>query len=247
MFPGKKDVTVWAGNCFCSWPFHAQKARSKSVFLVFALCHPMQRFVSKRSSSSVDLDSSSRDDVRTERAAIALSVGLSWPPRRRRRSAGRFSWQHLWERALQEHILNHHELPQGIRLQRPALWRPGETIDRPRTHEELVHISALLVPPLHSSMTSPAAALPSAARTTSTPSSATGSSTFWTSGRHGDGACSGAWVRSSVFAPGCSTGSTPTLLIAGNGAHHEQHRQENFAVTRRHDTAERAHHVTSCA
>ena len=35
----------------------------------------MQRFVSKRSSSSVDLDSSSLDDVRAERAAIARSVG----------------------------------------------------------------------------------------------------------------------------------------------------------------------------
>ena len=34
---------------------------------------PMERFVSKRSSSSVDLDSSSRDEVRVERAAIALS------------------------------------------------------------------------------------------------------------------------------------------------------------------------------
>ena len=33
----------------------------------------MQRFVSKRSSSSVDLDFSSLDDVRAERAAIALS------------------------------------------------------------------------------------------------------------------------------------------------------------------------------
>ena len=36
--------------------------------------------------------------------------------------------------------MNHHELPQGIRLQRPAWWRPGEAIDRPLTHEELAHI-----------------------------------------------------------------------------------------------------------
>ena len=42
----------------------------------------MYRFVSKRSSSSVDLDSASLDDVRAERAAIALFVGLSWPPDR---------------------------------------------------------------------------------------------------------------------------------------------------------------------
>ena len=45
----------------------------------------MQRFVSKRSSSSVDLDSSSLDDVRAERAAISLSVVKSrgtvrWKP-----------------------------------------------------------------------------------------------------------------------------------------------------------------------
>ena len=36
--------------------------------------------------------------------------------------------------------MNHHELPQGIRLQRPVWWRPGEGIDRPLTHEELAHI-----------------------------------------------------------------------------------------------------------
>ena len=100
----------------------------------------MQLFVSRRSSSSVDLDSSLGNDVGTERAAIALSVGLSWPPDRRRRSAGRPSWQQLWERALQEHILHHHELPHGVRLQRPAWWRPGETTDLPLTHEEIAHV-----------------------------------------------------------------------------------------------------------
>ena len=90
----------------------------------------MQRFLSKRSSSSTPPRSTT---LRAERAAIALSVGLSWPPDRRRRSAGRPSWQQLWESALQEHILHHHELPHGVRLQRPAWWRPGETIDRPLT------------------------------------------------------------------------------------------------------------------
>ena len=101
----------------------------------------MDRFVSRRSSSSVDLDASSRDDVRAERTAIALSVGLSWPPDRYTKARrGRRSRQELWERALQEHILEHHELPHGISLQRPAWWRPGETIDRPLTREELAHI-----------------------------------------------------------------------------------------------------------
>ena len=101
----------------------------------------MDRFVSKRSSSSVDLDASSLDDVRAERAAIALSVGLSWPPDRyTKQTRGRPSRQQLWERALQDHILEHHELPHGVRLQRPAWWRPGEAIDRPLTHEELAHV-----------------------------------------------------------------------------------------------------------
>ena len=100
----------------------------------------MDRFVSKRSSSSVDLDASSLDDVRAERAAIALSVGLSWPPDRyTKQTRGRPSRQQLWERALQDHILEHHELPHGVRLQRPVWWRPGEAIDRPLTHEELAH------------------------------------------------------------------------------------------------------------
>ena len=36
--------------------------------------------------------------------------------------------------------MNRHELPQGISLQRPAWWRPGEAIDRPLTHEELARI-----------------------------------------------------------------------------------------------------------
>ena len=84
----------------------------------------MDRFVSKRSSSSLNLDSASLDDVRAERAAFALSVGLSWPRDRYTKTRGRPSWQQLWERALQEHILNHHELPHGVRLQRP----PGGTV-----------------------------------------------------------------------------------------------------------------------
>ena len=109
----------------------------------------MQRFVSMRSSSSVDLDSSSLDDVRTERAAIALSVGLSWPPFKRRRSAGRPSWQQLWERALQEHILHHHELPHGVRLQWPDWWA------LPLAHEEIADVKLLVpLPP-----STPAAAL----------------------------------------------------------------------------------------
>ena len=54
---------------------------SKSVSQLFAVYHSVDRFVSKRSSSSLNLDSAWLDDVRAERVAIALSVGLIWPPR----------------------------------------------------------------------------------------------------------------------------------------------------------------------
>ena len=89
---------------------------------------------------------SSRDDVRTERAAIALSVGRSWPPHKRRRSAGRPSWQQLLERALQEHILHHHELPLGVRSQQPGWWQPGDAIACLFTHEEIAHVSTPAAP-----------------------------------------------------------------------------------------------------
>ena len=99
----------------------------------------MKRFLSLRSSSQQELQPV--EDLRAERAAIALSVGLNWPPDRYTKTfSGRPSRQQLWERALQEHIMNRHELPQGTRLQRPAWWRPGEAIDRPLTHEELAII-----------------------------------------------------------------------------------------------------------
>ena len=186
----------------------------------------MDRFVSKRSSSSLNLDSSPLDDVRTERAAIAPSVGLGWPPVKRRRSAGRPSWQQLWERALQDHILEHHELPRSVRLQREK-----PSTGRSHTRSSLTH--RLPVQLLHSLKTSPAAVGRSAARSRSTRPPVTGSSTCWTSGgQNGDGACSGACAWSSGCAPGCSTGSTRTLLIAGSGARHEQRRAAGEACCR---------------
>ena len=72
----------------------------------------MQRFVSKRSSSSVDLDPSS---------------------------------------------LHYHELPHGVRLQRPGWWRPGYAIARPLTHEEIAHTSTPCAAP--TAPAAPAAAL----------------------------------------------------------------------------------------
>ena len=97
----------------------------------FFHCHSMQRFVSKRSSSSVDLDSSSPPSP-----CLLVLVG------HQSSGGGRSSWQRLWERALQEHML-----PQGVRLQRPDWWRPGETIALPQTHEEIAHVSTPCAPP----------------------------------------------------------------------------------------------------
>ena len=123
--------------------------------------------------------------------------------------------------------------------------RPGGDQEKPsagRSHTRSSPTPRLPVPPqprqppqpLHSLKTSPAAVGRSAARSTSTRSLATGSSTCWTSGgESGDGTCSGACARSSVCAPGCSTGSTGTLFAAGNGACHEQRRLAGDAGDRR--------------
>ena len=79
----ENDVAVW----IIKINFSAFSS-PKSVSQVFALCHSMDRFVSKRSSSSLNLAASALDDVRAERAAIALSVGLSWPPDRYTKTRG---------------------------------------------------------------------------------------------------------------------------------------------------------------
>ena len=112
------------------------------------------------------------DDVRAERAAMALSVGLSWPPVKRRRSARRHSWWQHWERALQD-TLHHHELPHGVRLQRPGWWQTRRR-HRPtactRGDRQRQHSSPPRPPqPLQSSKRSLAAAVRSAARSSSTP------------------------------------------------------------------------------
>ena len=103
---------------FC-FSFHHSNSKSVTLKFFFTLkqvfspveVFAMDRFVSKRSSSSVDLDVSSLNDVRAKRAAIALSVGLSWPPdRHTKQTRGRPSRQQLWERALQDHILEQQKL-----------------------------------------------------------------------------------------------------------------------------------------
>ena len=128
------------------------------------------------------LDSSSRDDVRAERAAIALSVSLSWSPDRfTKQTRGRPSWQQLWEHALQEHT----STIMSFRMVSACSALPGGDQEKPstgRSHTSSSPTPRLPMPrkppqPLHSLKTSPASARQSAARSTSTPSLATGSST----------------------------------------------------------------------
>ena len=78
--PGKNDVTVWIVKIVF---FKSLFTLKKSVFPRPRIA--MKRFLSSRSSSQQELQP--LDDVRAERAAIALSVGLSWPPGTRRRAA----------------------------------------------------------------------------------------------------------------------------------------------------------------
>ena len=96
----------------------------------------MQRFVSKRSSSSVDLASSSLDDVRAEGAAIALSVGLSCHEagkgNRSDAPAGSSAGNVLC-RSTSSTIMSSPMVS--------AWWRAGETIAQPFTDEEIVYTS----------------------------------------------------------------------------------------------------------
>ena len=213
----------------------------------------MDRFVSKRPSSSLNLDPASLDDVLAERAAIALSVGLSWPPDRYTKTRGRPSWQQLWERALQKHILDHHELPHGVRLQRPAWWRPGEAIDRPLTHEELAHVKTPRA-------ATAASATPAAALVEDEPS-CSGSKRHkvhvdpiardwfldmldqWRRERRWDMQrclCEVQRLCPELFV-GINPKHSPSL--EAQRATSSTAWQEDFAFTRRHDTAERAHHA----
>ena len=74
-------------------------------------------------------------------SAIAQSVGLSWPLDRHAKSLGRPRMQQHWERALQEHILHHHELPHAVCLQRPAWWRQAARTRGDRLHQHSSHPS----------------------------------------------------------------------------------------------------------
>ena len=84
-------------------------------------------------------------------------------------AAVRSSWQQHWERALHEHILHHHELSHGVRLQRPVWWRSGDTIAQPLTHEEV----ALAKTPRATPASQAAPPTPAAALVEDEPSSST--------------------------------------------------------------------------
>ena len=142
-------------------------------------------------------------------------------------SRGRPSWQQHWDGNVLFRSTS--STTMSARMVSAYRSRVGSNQETPSPHRSLRRrspTSTLRPPqPLHSSKTNRAAAVRSAARSTSTPSCATGSSTCWTSGRHNDdGARSSACAKSSACAPGCSTGSTRTLPTAGNGAHQQKHR-----------------------
>ena len=136
-------------------------------------------------------------DARSAQPAAALGTSSSGP-------------HHEPPRAPAGHQLAAPGLVATRRSHRPAAHTRGA---RPHQDSPYRHSRASNPQPLHSLKTSPAAVGRSAARSRSTPSPATGSSTCWASGRpRGDGTCGGACARSSTCAPGCSTGSTRTLL-----------------------------------
>ena len=94
----------------------------------------MKRFMSWRTSSQQELQP--LDDVRAQRAATSLSVGLRWPPARHPRLPGRPTFQEAWERALQ-HILQQSRTPAQCMSQPPRLvasWSASRET-APHTHQ----------------------------------------------------------------------------------------------------------------
>ena len=130
------------------------------------------------------------------------------------------------ERALQEHILRHHELPHVVRLHRPGWWRQGQTIARLLTHEEIAYVSTPYAAP----------GTAAAALVEDEPSGSTAKRQKRPRRSHRarlvprhvplveDRAAMGHAALLGSCAPRCSTGSTQTLFTAGNEAHQQKHR-----------------------
>ena len=167
----------WGGRHGMNWKLtvssygslsHAQK----SVSQVFFHCS-MKRFASRRSPSSVDLDSSSLDDVllltrwRPGPSGRPSSCQLVWVGHQ----SGCGRPQQQWERARQEH-------------KPPPPWAPAWC---PLAAAELVATRRNHLPAAHTRGYRPGQ----------------NSSTCWTSGGpSGGGACSGAWLKCNACAPG---------------------------------------------
>ena len=236
------EVTAWIMRNL----FFSAFSRSKSVSQVFFHCPSMDRFVSKRSSSSVDLDSSSRNDVRAERAAIALSVCLSEFATRQVHEADARSAQ--LAAALGTSSSGAHPRPPRASTWCP-LAAPG-LVDRlaAHTHEELAHTKT--------PRATPAAALvedePSGSGSERRKVHVDPIARDWfldmmdqwkTERRWSMHRCS-ADVRR--LCPRMFDGinpNTPNRWKRSTPRAERDAWQENFALARRHDTAERAHHA----
>ena len=203
----------------------------------------MDRFVSKRSSSSQNLAAPALDDVRAERAAIALSVGLSWDedsPRPAQQAAALgvrpAGAHHDSPRAPAGHPLTAPGLVATRRSHRPAAYARGARFHRNsssrcsrrarRSRAQLQHIEApqdsrgphrpRLVPG-HAGPMENRAALGHAAEPVRGPASLP-----WGVRRHRQ---------------------EHSLSLEAEHATSRDARQEKHADARRHDTAERAHHA----
>ena len=179
-------------------------------------------------------------------------LGLSWPPVKRRRSAGRPSWQQLWN------VLCWSTSSTTIRSRMVSAYsaRPGgdqETPSTGRSRTRRSPTSKLLVPPrrpgsIHSSRctrwrraqqqhgkTPQSPGRPHRARLVPRHAGPL-------QGQNDDGACSVAWVKSSDFCPGMFDGINPNSTSyrwkTERALKSSTARQEKYALARRHDTAD---------
>ena len=178
--PGVRISLVFDLKIVCFSRLLISSSSSTNVSQVFFHCLSMQHFVSRRSSSSVDLDSflARRADRAGRHRLVCWSV-LATSQAAVRTSSFR--------------VVTAYSGQTGGAQEAPSTGRP---------HMRRSLIPALVpsshpLQPMHPLRTSPAAARQNAAKSTSTPVCATGSSTCPATGRqNGNGAYRSAWVRS---------------------------------------------------
>ena len=151
-------------------------------------------------------------------SAIALSVGLRWPPVKQQRLAGRHSFSSSGNVRCRSTSCTSMS-SRMVCAHRAGLVATRETIAQPLTHDEIAS-PALLVPPwpLHSLKMSPAAEIQADPIVRDW---------FLDVGPVEDTTTMGhaaVLVRDLALLSRCSTGSTGTLPTAGQGARHEQRR-----------------------